>query len=184
MADATSTPAATSPDGPSHYEWFSASPDPWHELVRLEYGADRTLASALEVAISRAEPAEWPKLEAKLLSVVTRSDCTDAARQFVCRQLGLIGDRATAAALSSWLSDPKRSDAARYALDSIRGEDVNTAYRNALTRLEGATLLGLIGSLALRDDRAAVPNLRMLAAASASVPVREACQRAIARLSS
>ena len=177
------------PAGPSdeeirqHNEWFTTTPDPWREVARLEFGGDRTFASTIDRMVVNAEPAQRPALEAKLLELLARPELTDAARQFVCRMLGVIGSKACVPAVAALLTDDRTADDARRALDFVTDASVDEAYRAALGKLSGPALIGLMGSIAERRDMAAVAALTTIATAQTqSRPVREAAERALKRL--
>lgn len=166
-----------------HNEWFTTTPDPWHEVALLEFGGDRTCASTINRMVLNAEPAQRPMLEAKLLEVLARAELTDAARQFVCRMLGRIGSKACVPAVAALLADERTADDARLALDFIADAGVDEAYRAALRRLGEPALIGLIGSIGERRDAAADEVLTAIAIdESRSRAVRGAAERAVKRL--
>ncbi len=176
--------SAPSTATPEQYErWFTQTPDPWTELPKLEHGGDRTRFRSIEDAVRSANAAQAVALEKKLLAVLAVPGCTDAARLFVVRLLAIVGGTDTAAALTDWVADPKRTDLARVALDPNPAALVDEAYRAALLPLTGAAQLGLIGSIAERGDRVAMPALERLAAdGSAPADTRAAAKRAVAQL--
>lgn len=164
-------------------EWYSATPDPWAALARLEHGGDRTAATTVRSAVVHAGPAQQSAIERKLLDVLAREDATDTARMFVCRMLWLIGSATSVPALAALLDDARTADMARYALDAIDERAVDEAYRAALAKLSGAPKAGLIGSIALRGDGAALPAIEAIARDPVEdAAVRTAAQRAMERL--
>ncbi|HWA86089.1 MAG TPA: hypothetical protein VG710_07710 [Opitutus sp.] len=192
MANSNPQPSVTNqaaPAAPSaeevqqHDAWFTVTPDPWREVALLEFGGDRTFASTINRMVVNAEPAQRPALEAKLLQVLARPELTDAARQFVCRMLGLIGSKACVPAVAALLADDRTADDARLALDFVADPSVDEAYRAALGKIRGSALIGLIGSIAERRDAAADEPLTKLAIdETQSRDVREAAERAVKRL--
>lgn len=170
-------------DAGKRYSWFKDGPDRWKEIVTMDWGSDRSMASELENVIMDADAGQWPSLEKKLLGVLNDAKCTDVARGFVVRMLRLIGSPACVGALTPMLADAKQADQARYALETIPGEEVSAALREALGKLKGAAKAGLIGTIAARGDKSAVPALKTIAADSAeSAEAREVAQRAVAAL--
>lgn len=164
-------------------ESFTATPDPWAEITKLEHGGDRTFASTIRSMVMNAEPAQRPGFEAKLLDALARPNCTPAGARFICQMLALIGGPKTVAALASRLQDPSTSDDARFALEPNPDPSVNEAFRAALDKLSGAPKAGLIGSIALRGDRQAVAALGAIQNSSAEpAEVRAAAARAVERL--
>jgi len=164
-------------------EHFTATPDPWTEIVRLDHGTDRTFGSTVCAMVMNAEPAQRPAMEIKLVAVLSRPEATDVARLFACRMLALIGSLKAVPALAALLADATTADAARYALDAIDDPSVDDAYRGALEKLTGPAKAGLIGSIALRGDAKAIPALIALKdRAGESAIVRTAATRALERL--
>lgn len=155
-AEAADKRAATDPlkgvDAGERTKWFKEAPDRWKVVVTMEWGGDRSLASELETVIKDADSAQWPSLEKKLLGVLGNKDCTEVSAGWVCRMLRLIGSEACVEALKPMLTDPKRSDWARYALETIPGEKVDAALAGALGKLEGDAKTGLEGTIEARKQ--------------------------------
>lgn len=161
-------------------DWFSNTPDPWQEIVTLEFGGDRTHATAVSGMVLNAEPEQRPVLEKQLLAALGKRELTEAGRLFVCRMLGLIGSAACVPAVAALLHEERTADVARIALDPMPDAAVDEAYRGALGKLTGAALIGLIGSVAKRGEAAASVELRKIAGSeSQSREVREAAARAV-----
>jgi hypothetical protein len=160
---------------------FSKSPEPWSEIAKLEWGGDRTHASTIQTRITDADVSQYPALEKKLLAVLADKNCTEVARDFVCRMLRLVGSSACVPALAKLLEDEKSADNARYALQTIPGFEVDAALRAALTILKGRAKAGLIGTLSARGDRDAQSAIKAIAAdSSESADVRDAAMLAVA----
>ncbi len=92
-----------------------------------------------------------------------KSDATLAGKDFICRQLSLMGSEASVPVLSGMLLKTDTAEMARYALEGIPGPGVDRALRAALAKTSGKTRIGIINTLGLRRDAAAVPLLRPLA---------------------
>lgn len=163
--------------------WFTATPDPWVEIVHLDYDGDRTFASTVNRMVVSAEPDQRPVMEARLLETLARPELTMAGRLFICRMLGLIGSAACVAAVAPMLRDEATADFARMALDRIDDPAVDAAYREALGRLKGAAKGGLIGSIVRRGDAGAIEELTAIAMdASEAMEVRAVAERAVEQL--
>jgi HEAT repeat protein len=104
---------------------------------------------------------ELRQIEKSLLDVLT-SDSTRAGKQFVCRELSIIGTGQSVSALSNMLIDEETSDMARYALERIPGTAVDEALRSALRKANGKPKVGIINSLGQRRDGRAVRALSSL----------------------
>lgn len=179
---AASDPLKDAPKDP-RMEEFKESPDPWEEIVKLNWGSDRTFASTLQTLLLDAQPSQYAGFEKKLLAGLGNPDCTDAARDWICRMLNLVGSAESVRGLQSMLEDEKQSDRARYALERIEDPAVDAAFRAALPKVKGSAKVGLIGALALRRDSASAGALRgIVSDVNESAPVREAAVRALASL--
>ena len=111
-------------------------------------------AAAL-LPVSAAEPVpDQAKLIEVLKSSAGRKEKADA-----CRELARVGGAEAVPALAALLPDPELSHMARYGLETIPGSAVDKAFRDALTKLDGQLLTGVIGSVGVRRDTAAVPQL-------------------------
>ena len=103
----------------------------------------------------------------------SRKDKADA-----CRELAVVGDRKAVPGLVPLLADPELSHNARYALETMRGGEVDAALRNELNRGQGRLLVGVISSLGVRRDIKAVkPLIELLA--SNDPQVAQAAARAL-----
>ena len=130
--------------------WFKESPDRWRVVAGMVWGGDRSMASELATVIMDADPSQWPAMEKKLLGVLQDKSCTDAARDWVCRMLRLIGSPACVPALKALLAEPKQADRARYALEMVPGKEVDAALDEALGHCSGGARKALEGTIAAR----------------------------------
>jgi len=103
-------------------------------------------------------PPATKEQEAKLIAVLT-SDASQKEKVDACRQLSVIGTKDAVALLAALLADEKLSHMARYALEMIPDPAVDDALRDALTKLKGRPLVGVIISIGVRRDAKAVPAL-------------------------
>jgi HEAT repeat protein len=99
--------------------------------------------------------------EDKLIAVL-KSDASHKEKADACRQLAIIGTKKAVAPLAALLGDEKLSHMARYGLEPIPDPAVDEAFRDALGKLEGDPLVGVIGSIGVRRDVKAVPALAKL----------------------
>jgi HEAT repeat protein len=95
---------------------------------------------------------------AKLVAVLT-SDAPLKAKADACRQLAVVGTRDAVPALAALLSDDKLAHMARYALEPIADPSVDAALREALGKLKGRPLVGVIASIGVRRHASAVKPL-------------------------
>lgn len=182
----TSAPGVNAPavaESEARQAWFTDTPDPWAQIALLEFGGDRSFASAVEHTIQSAASQQYASLEARLLVALARLELTDAGRRFICRMLGLVGSAACVSALAPLLRENATADVARLALDHVEDPSVDAAYRAALRELSGAAKAGVIGRLALRGDTLSLDTFQRIAVdAAEKTDVRRAAERAVARL--
>ena len=102
-----------------------------------------------------------PEIKAmeKQLDEFLKSDASYAAKDFVCRELSVVGTEASVPVLASMLTDEKVSDIARYALERIPGAAADDALRQALSKAQGNAKVGIINTLGVRGDKKAVEAL-------------------------
>lgn len=169
--------------GSSHLNKTAETPDPWKLCAALEYGGDRSFASAVERLVVQTPPPNWAKVEEQLLTALAVPGCTEAGRAFLCKMLGLVGSAKSVPALAGLLRDAKSADAARLALEVIPGPEASAALRDALASLPSRAKAGVIGSIAARGDSAARPALAALKDNRAEpAVVRGTAARALERL--
>ncbi len=131
------------------------------EIATYDFGQSRENLTKISDIIrdtANSSPGDLKSIEGKLAEFV-RGDATYAAKQFVCKELSLIGTEQSVAALAPMLTDEQFSDMARYALERIPGESVDEALREALAKAKGKPKVGIINTLAVRGDTKAVPTL-------------------------
>jgi len=115
------------------------------DIVRKAHGSDAKLA----------------EIEKALLGVLN-SDAKPAGKQFICRELSIIGTEQSVPTLAGMLADEETSDMARYALERIPGSAVDDALRGAVRKAKGNAKIGIVNSLGQRRDKQAVRNLSRL----------------------
>lgn len=115
------------------------------------------------------------------LIAVLRSDASQHDKARACQQLAVAGDKETVPVLATLLSDEKLACYARSALEAIADPSAGDALREALGRLHGNLLAGVINSLGGRRDKQSVPVLSKLAGDSEPV-VADAAMSALGRI--
>jgi hypothetical protein len=129
-------------------------------LQKLDWGLSLAPIEAIDQAIlaSHGDPAVRRRLEDRLAACL-KSTAPLAAKQYVCRRLGMIGTEASLPTLAPLLTNAELSHMARFALERIPGPAVDQALREALRSAAGRLKVGIIASLGKREDTAAVPQL-------------------------
>ncbi len=109
--------------------------------------------------ISAAVPTAT-KQEAELIAVLKSSDASLKDKWDACRNLALVGTDEAVGTLAGMLGEDERvSHYARYALEPIPSPKVDQALRDALGKVKGTPLVGVIGSIGVRRDAKAVDSL-------------------------
>jgi len=115
--------------------------------------------------------------EDKLIAVL-KSDASHKEKADACRGLAIIGTKNAVAPLAALLGDEKLSHMARYALEPIPDSAVDDALRDALGKVKGRPLVGVIGSIGVRRDTKAVKTLTIMLRNS-DAEVAQAAARAL-----
>jgi len=104
------------------------------------------------------------------LIAVLQSDAPKSEKAITCKKLAIYGTEQSVPALAPLLADKELASWARIAIEAIPGTSADTALRNALGKLQGRLLVGVINSIAVRRDVRAVETLvQKLDDANASV---------------
>lgn len=126
---------------------------------------------ALLVAFTlSAQAAPTPaSTEAELIAIL-QGDGPEADKALACKFAAINGSPAAVPAVVPLLKSPRLASWARIALEAIPGDEASAALREAAGTLDGRLLTGVITSLGVRRDTAAVPILAgKLAAEDAEV---------------
>ncbi len=113
------------------------------------------------VRASLSDPEKLLLLEKQFVSIL-ESDATYECKDFICRQLWIMGTKESVPVLSKMLLDEKTSDMARYALERNECPDAGKALAGALGKVKGNVLIGVINSLGERRDIKSVKKLASL----------------------
>jgi HEAT repeat protein len=113
-------------------------------------GAARSLAQTV--------PPNTPEQQ-QALAAVLKSDAGLKEKVDACRGLAVIGTKDAVPVLAGLLGDKQLSHMARYALETIPDPSVDDALRDALGKLKGRPLVGVIGSVGVRRDAKAAGQL-------------------------
>ncbi|MHC4463031.1 MAG: HEAT repeat domain-containing protein [Planctomycetota bacterium] len=108
-------------------------------------------------AFAQNQPVEGFK-ESDLLRVL-QSDAAKGDKAITCKRLAIYGTEKSVPALAPLLADKELASWARIALEAIPGTAADNALRNALGKLQGRLLVGVINSIAVRRDVHAVDTL-------------------------
>jgi HEAT repeat protein len=130
-------------------------------------------------ALSQAAGAPAPD-EQQLIQIL-RSSAPLGDKDAACEQLKRVATAQSVPALAALLGDDQLSHSARYVLEAMPLLEAGRALVDALPNSAGATQTGIIGSLGLRREAAAVPALAKLLT-SPDEQVAIAAARALGRI--
>lgn len=99
--------------------------------------------------------------EDRLLAIL-KADAPPLEKSDACRELARIGTGQAVPVLEPLLADEQLSHMTRFALEPIADPAVDVALRNALGKVKGPLLVGVISSLGVRKDPAAIAPLTIL----------------------
>ena len=116
-----------------------------------------TLSMFLLVVGAVAVAAPGPtSSEAELLAIL-EGDAPEAEKALACKFMAVSGSPAAVPAVAPLLANPRLASWARITLEAIPGDEASAALRAAAGSLEGRLLAGVISSLGVRQETAAVP---------------------------
>ncbi|MBT4484374.1 MAG: HEAT repeat domain-containing protein [Candidatus Latescibacteria bacterium] len=130
------------------------------EIVTYKFGDSRENLSVVagHVKATYGKPDELAKLEKKFTGIL-QSDTSLECKDFICRQLRIIGTKESVPVLAAMLTDKDTSDMARYALQNYQCPEAGRALNKALKKAEGLMLAGIINSLGERRDEECLDKL-------------------------
>ena len=113
-------------------------------------------ATQVRAAAPRGKDSTRPG-EAQLLGVLRSG--AQAEKALACKQLAIYGTKDAVPALAPLLMDKELASWARIALEAIPGPAADDALRDAMGKVQGRLLIGVINSVAVRRDAKAVDAL-------------------------
>lgn len=93
------------------------------------------------------------------LIAVLQSDAPKGEKAITCKRLAIYGTEQSVPVLAPLLADKELASWARIALEAIPGPAADAALRDALDKLQGRLLVGVINSIGVRRDARAVDTL-------------------------
>lgn len=153
----------------------------------LSYDFEQSRRPLSEVQDMVTEAANGPDagaaLAAELASLLPL--CTTyAAKDFLCRQLAVIGTESEAGEIAALLYSDETTHMARYALQGIPGQKVDAELVKALhAKLSETATVGIINTLAVRKSFSASDALIQLSREHHGDPIGDAAQAALNSLS-
>lgn len=163
----------------------ASTEDALKDLAAYKFGQSRASLTVIEDAVrdSQKSPEQRQALAAKLADMLGQKEVGRDAKDFICRQLSLIGGEAQVPALAAMLGDKDLSNLGRYALERMPCEAASQALRDALGKTDGVVRIGIVNTLGERRDMKVAPEIIKLlddkdpatAAAAAAAMGKIAC---------
>src|SRR5437588_7726743 len=100
--------------------------------------------------------------EEQQLIEVLKSTATLAEKDAACARLKFIGTRQCVPTLAVLLADEQLSHSARYALEAMAFDQAGVALLDSLSKTKRLLSIGIINSLAAREEARALPALAQL----------------------
>jgi hypothetical protein len=117
----------------------------------------------------------------KLVAILQDSSAPLFDKAKACQRLAVIGGRNAVPALAALLPDPQLSHYARFALEPNPDASASQALRDALAKVKGILLIGVMNSLAVRKDTRAIDAIAKLRL-DADLEVSKAADAALAHI--
>jgi len=155
-------------------------------LKTYRLGESRAAMHSLD-AIARetaGKPEDRSKLVKSLAGLVASPESTSEGKAIACRLLALTGSDDVIPTLAPLLLDPGLADYARLALEQIPTPAALAALREALPKAPAKAKVGIIATLGLRRDAAAVEPLAAVLneALAADAPLAAAAAAGLGRI--
>ena len=130
------------------------------KIITYSFGESREDLTEITDFIrdSYGNSAELAWLEKQFVRIL-KSDATYDCKDFICRQLWVIGTEKSVPALKRMLIVEKTSDIAMYALRENPSPEAGKALRDGLKKAEGKALIGIVNALGERHDAESVDAL-------------------------
>lgn len=120
-----------------------------------------TICLLVLTTVAAAEDNKSAQETAKLIKVLNSNSGT-YAKAMACRRLAAIGDQSAVPSLAKYLGSQQLATYARSALENIPDKAASAALQNALTKVKGDQLVGVINSIGKRKDSEATAELTKL----------------------
>jgi len=134
----------------------------WHNIPSLmTRSLCLALVSYVSLHLGAVSAADGPQPSAKEREfiAVLQSDALPGDKAIACKRLAIVGSPAAVPVLAPLLSDEDLASWSRIALEAIPGSEADQVLREAMGRVRGLLLVGVINSIGNRQDAKAVEGL-------------------------
>jgi len=132
------------------------------QVAGYDYGNSRESLTTLSDILRKAanDKAQMAEYEKAMLKVLVDKNTSFAARQYLCKELSIMGTDASVPTLAKMLRKSETADIARYALERIPGAVVDAELIKAISKTKGTVKIGVINSVGNRRIAAATAVLK------------------------
>lgn len=134
------------------------------DIAGHDWGGDRTVLIAFSDTLRSLHgiPERLAVVQEKMTRLLL-SPAPPAAKQYICQELGIMGDEKALPALTALAKDSAFFDMALSAVERIPGPGPEKVLMKLLSGKQGRERIGIVNALGNRRASVAVPSLRKLA---------------------
>ena len=131
------------------------------QLKFYDAGQSNTALVFIDHYVARvsADATQRRELATRLAALLADTGASEPAKLFVCQQLRVVASDTQVPQVAAMLDDAKTADLARLVLQPMPGPAASRALLEALGRVQGEPLIGVINSIGDRQDAGAVQPL-------------------------
>lgn len=137
--------------------------DPYQEVQSWQFGKSRETLFKIDEIIRSTKPDGYKNIEKRLITLLNSQQTTKDAKRYICKWLVIVGSEECVPAVAQLLTDPELSHPARMVLEPLQSQVAGEALRNALSKVQGKLLAGVISSIGVRRDTKAVGAIKLYA---------------------
>ncbi len=133
-------------------------------IASYDYGDSRDDLTSLSTLLreTSGDALKLAEYEKAIIAVVGSKKATFAAKQFLCKELSIMGTELSVPTLANMLKKSETADIARYALERIPGDAVDAALLQAMKKSKGTVKVGVINTIGERRLESAAADLAKL----------------------
>jgi len=133
------------------------------DIARYDWGGDRAVLIAFSDTLRsfHGKPEKLAGIQEKMTRILL-SPAPPAAKQYICQELGIMGNEKALPALSALAKDSACFDLALSAVERIPGPEADRSLLKLLSRKKGRERVGIVNALGNRHTGDAVPSLKKL----------------------
>lgn len=133
------------------------------DIARTDWGGDRAVLIAFSDTLRsfHGSPEKLAGIQNKMTRILL-SPAPPAAKQYICQELGIMGDGKAIPALTALAKDSACFDMALSAIERIPGQEAEKSLLKLLSGKKGRMRVGIVNALGNRQTPGAIPSLKKL----------------------